>query len=199
MLIRKGCLLIASLILFSCDDSDSDNVERIVENDRDLIGSWDGACTSFDKLGLTGVQSKYEFGVDGNFEKSEQFFASDDCSGAAIEYRLVGDFDTSDRDNVPDSISYTIQESFLNLQSESVVKLANTVKLCGRSDWQVGERQEVTGADCEEVLSAKAGDQLQDIYQIDGDELFFGETLFFSLTGDKEPESVNANVKYTKN
>ncbi len=198
MQFKSGLLVLTGTLLFGCGSDSKDKAKAVVENDKDLVGSWQGDCTSFDKLGLASVQSQYDFNLDGSFEKSEQLFSSSDCKGASVEYKLQGQFETAGRDEGPNKITYKVDDTSINLKSEAVVKVANAVKLCGRHDWAVGEKQEVSGEDCQNVLSAKAGDTLLDVYDLKDSDLYFGETLFYSLNGDSQPDSLNMKVKYSK-
>ncbi len=198
MLFKNCCFVLVGLCLIGCDKDDKEKVVNIVENDTDLVGSWEGDCAAFDKLGLTAVRSNYGFHANGKFEKSEQYFSSADCSKESIEFRMVGTYETANRDDSEDKITYSVEESYVNLQSEGVVTLANALNFCGRNHWEVGEKQEVVGEDCKEILSAKAGDTLHDIYGLTDGNLYFGETLFYALTGDDLGTALNTAIKYAK-
>lgn len=198
-----GMMSVAAIIQLAafsgCGDDSDDKADRI-EDQVELAGNWDSDCAAFTQMKLSSLRSEFDFDALGGFEKKEEYFAQGDCEGQALALRTVGTYKTNEpQEDDADhrSVTFIIEDAFLNLESDAAAKLANRVRFCGRNDWKAGEEVEVTGDRCE-ALGIQNGDRVEDIFVIEDGNLYFGQKSVFNLSGDERPDAVDFDVIFRK-
>jgi hypothetical protein len=195
----------AAILTASCGILDTDDKgKKAEENAPALAGTWETECVENSALELSRSKREYSFNAVGDFDKTESYYAADDCGNADVVYTVKGTYD--DKGNSPDNqdvtmINFTINEALVTVNSDTAIDAMNAVKLCGISDWAVGKETDVTGKDC---MGSKVnkGDVIFEVYKLEDDnsDLYFGQNFVFltETNASERPTDVNRDVLFTR-
>ncbi len=198
-----GILAYSALLIGGCGLLDTkEKAKKLDQNDLNLSGTWNSDCLPTDSFDLAHTKRVFRFSEVGDFEKSEHFSSKEDCADPSFTYTVTGTYASlgtvKDNDNLK-QINFTVEKALVNVKSEDAVTALNTIALCGRSDWKVGEEFNVADKDCAN-LAHKKGDVIFDVYEVKDKQLSFGQN-FVLLSGDEpddRPDSVQRDLAYTK-
>lgn len=206
---------IAGSLLAACERG-NDPAKAVVETVRnvaegggglvgaDMRGEWTSECHDSDLLDLS---ERVTYLFTGNeFEKRYRFYNDENCndSSRAVELSYYGTYEVVDAkaNNEPDAKG-------LNLEYTRVVALAsnqagqevlNAANFCGKSDWPVGEEQEITRSSGETKCPVReVPATVHEVYVIQDDRLYFGKTDWFSdqESAGERPQEINKEEAFT--
>jgi hypothetical protein len=162
--------------------------------------TFESVCLEKRLLDMTSTTRRMSFGPNGEFSKLESFFLGDDCGASPyLTYETLGTYvDLGKNSDLVGSnnIDFTIQSTALTPLNELLVVTFNTRRYCGKSDWALNQKVDVTGLNCE-GLTLNGAQQVADIYVVEDDVLYLGTT--FNYDSAKEatrPSSVDRDVSY---
>jgi len=213
--LKKFLLIaVASLMAVACDKDNNnnpiDNVREALE-EKDLQNKTFQSECNLEPLDaiLTGIltggqasvkssRTQYRF-VGANITRTTILYAQTDCVGDAFTFNETGAFNVSKNQKTNDGgyfIDINFNKLMLKMDSDVGVQSANAIKLCGASDWAVGQEREVT-AQAKDMSCYGATVPRTDlnIYRVDeGNVLYLGTPSKDS--NQARPTSLS-KVKYT--
>ena len=192
-------LLLASSVvsLAACGAKEAaKDIQASLEN-PDLIHTWENQHCSSSKIAGASFRVQFKF-LGNDVQKTEQFYSSADCAELAGEITYSGTFEKKGE------VQKDVNELNLKFDRVNVVafndigkKILNTFGLCGKSDWEVNRKADLTtqSRDATCVLSALPY-EVYDVYQVENDTLFFGN--YDNTTAEKRPVSVDRTSAFRK-
>ncbi|MES2744239.1 MAG: hypothetical protein EOP04_10970 [Proteobacteria bacterium] len=201
---------------FGCDDDDDNDV--VVETappspssptptlttpavKATLPGNtFESTCLETRLLDMMSTTRRMVFGAAGELSKTETFFLGDDCgSDPYLVYESSGSYsDLGPNSDLvgTNNLDFAIQSTSLTPLTELLVVSFNTRGYCGKTDWAVDKKVDVTGLSCE-GLSLNTATQVSDIYVVEDDILYLGSTFNYDSAKDAvRPTSVDRDVTY---
>jgi hypothetical protein len=193
--------LVAGTML-GCGSKEAKKAGEQVNTDPALWGVWESECQANTFLDITQTVRSTEFSALGAFSKSETFYWGQDCAQdkgmtvyAAGEYEVRGAVEGQDDLT---KLNLTVEESTATLHTDDAVSWANDLELCDIDDWRKDETRNILKKDC--LLSLNKGDVIFDVYKVDDEKLYFGNTITFLSENDADdrPSEVQTDVVYKK-
>lgn len=184
---NRSSLLIASMLALAvsgCGDNAKDKVEEIKRGAQEkaqelrLNDAWASRCgnVSLDLLGLSSRTESYDFGA--NLQRSQTFFAEDNCVTPVIRVDENGSYDLGQKlANGAYPLDLQIQTVAITPLAQNGADLLNAAQFCGVNDWAVGQARNVTSSTGDFVLNkcwTKTPRALSDLALVDGDQLLLG-------------------------
>ncbi|RZA26317.1 MAG: hypothetical protein EOP10_04070 [Proteobacteria bacterium] len=162
--------------------------------------TFESTCLETRLLDMMSTTRRLVFGAAGELSKTETFFLGDDCGTSPyLVYESTGTY--SDKGPNSDlvgsnNIDFAIQSTSLTPLSELLVVSFNTRQYCGKKDWVLDQKVDVTGLSCDS-LSLNTATQAADIYVVEDDVLYLGSTFNYDSAKDAtRPTSVDRDVSY---
>lgn len=191
-------------VFAGCDKKDPAQVANNLTEQPNMNGTFRSACAGSDIVGLS-VREKLVF--EGNkFTREQNFYETEDCSEkeAGGSIILEGNF-VLDADGLPQSeggsLQLDLQKAFIAPGANFFVTALNTLGLCGRDDYAVGVKTEVTnGSDDLSCPVKKVPQTVFGAYRLDDRKLYLNEGGLgeMSETKDKTPTKLDTTRVYTR-
>lgn len=131
-----------------------------------------------------------------------QYFSAADCAGEyALTFKETGRFNILQDKKSSDSATFVdINYDILKLAADNAagVQVANTLGLCGGSDWQAAQERDVTAHSADLKCYNTAVPRLdKNIYKLEGTTLFMGSQQPGFRDSDNRPTMLDrTNEKY---
>lgn len=170
--------LVIAACLSACGKTD-DTADKAKQTDTNLAGTWNLACANKDFAGVTHQSDSYNFSLLGDFDRSVKLFNSDGCTTQLAHIDSSGTTDSLGNSQKVDGakdINFTVTQMEATVDDAEFAKTLNTIKYCGKEDWQVGAAFDMFGKDCAGEKMDK-GEVIFQIYKIHDDQLFLGSPV----------------------
>lgn len=161
----------------------------------ELEGTWKIGCSQNDDNNYNKNSSSY----DGNKVSFSSFNYEDaDCLLSISEFGLTGNFKLGNKMILSSGIEvteidYTNLKWYLTLIKGQYVTSYNSNKICGKANWGKNIKTDITN--CNEF---KLPTSMYDVYKIDGNNLFEGNSGFIdSRSKDSRPSQLDTDF-FTK-
>jgi len=203
-----GGVLAMTFVSCGWGKKEKDNDGSLIEaakntaKEHSIMGSWDSGCRGSDLLEAH-KKDKYSFEGD-VFTLTTEFFAgSEKCEGTpSIVQSYEGTFkllDVNEDTEKARNIDFEYKNSYLMANTDGGVKLLNSLKFCGVSDWKKADKKKLND------LGGSVGCPIHrvpqkrfDVVKIENDELFFGYTTLIGLSKSR-PAALDHETIYRKN
>lgn len=178
-----------------------DNAKTASE-DRDLQAkNFTTSCTPKAFGTLVGSQIVYRF-EGANVVRTTRYYKTNDCSSDAdITFVEHGDFALHTDQRTADggkAIDIDYKSVIVTTVTQQGVTAANAINLCGASDWsQNSQREENQHAADINCLNAQIPRHDSNIYRVDANVLYFGNTSDKSTEPGQRPTQLDMGTKYT--
>ncbi len=186
-------VLMLVVLLSGCKDDKTGTTE--------LEGTWSIGCTSdgFDNY------SKETLTYSGNsISMKIENFDDASCSekGKQTEFSVTGNFSLGDELTLSSgraarNIDLSNLKWFITIYNGTVIPAFNSKQLCGKANWQKGQKTEITN--CDAFGGALGQSESYDIYRISGTSLFQGDTEYGDTRSkNNRPTQLLEGSFYTK-
>lgn len=133
--------------------------------------TWTSGCFDSDRFGLT-MDSRFELS-NGSFTRTNRYYSDGTCSDLAIQSVEEGSSSYSG-----DSTSGAIDFNYSNVEitplSAAGILALNSVTFCGSNTWSLNQPRDITASSGLDSCWEKTPRTVHDIYQVSGDEIYFG-------------------------
>jgi len=193
-----GAVLALSLMV-GCGDSQGNPIASTAANisNPDMMHLWqEGNCREPLALKLIGgsTRTTYEFsGIE--VKKTEQYFATSDCTDLASTVVYIGSFDRKDelQKNVF-QVNMLFNQVLVEAKNAGGQKVLNTAAFCGTSNWSINVPIDLTTHTRDSLCPlATLPQSIFDIYTIEDASLFFGKGDD-KASADKRPTELNRDI-----
>ena len=213
---------LASLAIVGCGKGRSNNPFRALATMKkapELQGSYETKCASAGEGFVANAINVLKGNTDA-YPKSkrreisfhgdaatikEVHYLGGNCDGGeayAFEEKgtfKVGDKDKNEMNNAGRNLDIHMNTVDAMILSEPGQKFADNYGLCGKKDWKVSERVDVTAmsadGNCYDVTSKRT---IANVYQVDNNELKLGYTGDHAVASDARPTSIDNNNTFVK-
>ncbi|PWU20679.1 MAG: hypothetical protein C5B49_03880 [Bdellovibrio sp.] len=192
----------------------TESVENVVA-DKDLQGSWESQCfakpgdfiiSQVMTLGKGSVKSsKIKYILTGSqVDRLSRFYSGANCQTEVYAFHETGSFKIDEKVNTPDGgkgVNFDFKKLTLKVSGKAGEDLANSMKLCGKSDWsdQAGE-VDVTNHSREVSCYFVAVPRMNaNLYKVDKakNSLFLGTAATSETSYNQRPTALDVNEKYS--
>lgn len=215
---KATMLLLCSLAFLSaCKDRKRNPIEHVREaaKERDLqnrtfvsscsVKPIEALVTAFASGGQSAIKaSQTSYRIIGSvITHTTNFYDNGDCSGeAAIVFTEIGDIDIN-KDKKTNDGGYNMDINFSSVravaQTTSGVTAANSVNLCGRSEWGKNKDYDVTAhASDATCYNGRVPRKVYTVYRVDADTLYWGPNMNAGAPISERPSSLNMATKYVE-
>lgn len=131
-------------------------------------------------------------------------FADSQCATQSFAAEVKATYqDGAHSITVPDAteVDETVTSIGLVFYAPNLIATLNEMKLCGYSDWAVGQMKDVTGKTCNNQEMPKQGDRSYDIYEILSDKTLVTGMVtkdYDGSTPEKRPQALDMSKQYSK-
>lgn len=158
----------------------------------------DGLLTGFDAAGKS---TRVQYRFDGaNVARTTVLFTDVDCADEALRFEERGEFDINKDKKTKDggyNLDMKFRGVYVTVADANGIEIAKGRELCGATDWTAGEEREVT-AKAEDIncYNAKVPRNDVNIYRVDADVLYLGQSGKDEVGANERPSSLDSR-KYT--
>lgn len=210
-------LFVATMAVAACSKKENlnpfDNAKAAGE-ERDLQSKDFTSACSFEPLDAiyTAILSSFEASIKAsrvsyrfegaNVTRTTEFYSDAECSGkSALLFSESGEFKLNKDHKTKDGgkgIDIDYKELSVTAQTADGVTAAEAIELCGRDSWKKGTEENVTSeANDTNCLGVKMPRHNSNIYRVDANVLYLGDTASDSSQPEDRPARLNKSVKYS--
>lgn len=186
-------LITAVLLTISCSRDKAKDVVSSVENlaaDSNLKGEFYSECIGSNLLKL---KEKLEIEFKGNqFKRRQIFYNKDSCVETSEVGEIIysGKFKvTKTKDKEPNEIDINLQKVTISPKNEFLVKTLNGLNFCGRNDYQVGVKSNITETSDNSLCPiTNVPANLYGVYRVKNDRIYLGSDILEMAKKSSERE-----------
>ncbi|MGE4130893.1 MAG: hypothetical protein AB7F86_04610 [Bdellovibrionales bacterium] len=151
------------------------------------------------KAVVKSARTLYRF--EGNrVTRTTQFFAATNCSAEAGAFIETGVFEINKDIKTNDGgkgIDLKFDKVALKIASPEGAQIANSIKMCDRSDWSAGQEKVVTPqSENTSCYGAKVPRTDANVYRVDNGNLILGSSLKTDRDASSRPSKLDFGTKY---